>query len=43
MHHPTPAFLRLAAVGLCAVPLVVVLSPDAARVAVVAPESPTAP
>jgi predicted MFS family arabinose efflux permease len=43
VHHPTPAFLLLAAVGLCAVPLVVVLSPDAARVAVVAPESPTAP
>jgi predicted MFS family arabinose efflux permease len=29
VHHPTSAFLLLAAVGLCAVPLVVALSPDA--------------
>jgi predicted MFS family arabinose efflux permease len=31
VHHPTPAFLLLAAVSLCALPLVLVLSPDAPR------------
>jgi nitrate/nitrite transporter NarK len=41
VHHPTPAFLVLAAVALCATPLVVWLSPDAARrVPEAAPESP---
>jgi len=30
VHHPTPAFLLLAAVSLCAAPLVVALSTDAA-------------
>jgi predicted MFS family arabinose efflux permease len=28
VHHPTPAFLLLAAISLCAVPLVLALSPD---------------
>jgi hypothetical protein len=31
VHHPTPAFLLLAAVSLCAVPLVVALSVEAPR------------
>ena len=40
VHHPTPAFLVLAAVALCATPLVIWLSPDAARrVPEAAPES----
>jgi predicted MFS family arabinose efflux permease len=33
VHHPTPAFLLLAAVSLCAVPLVLALSTESPRVA----------
>jgi hypothetical protein len=36
VHHPTPAFLLLAPVSLCAVPLVVSLSVEAPRRAALA-------
>ena len=37
VHHPTPAFLLLAAISLCAVPLVAVLAPSSEPLAPLAP------
>ena len=43
IHHPTPAFLLLAGVGLCAVPLVRAMAPHAAPARALPPEALPAP